>query len=69
MPAIVLGTRDVELKDTQSWPSRESQAEAGKVDVESDVEGTGLSLPSASALLEAMFSLTTFQQLSGIWSI
>lgn len=36
VPATVLGIRDVELKDTQSWPSGNSQAEARNVDVESN---------------------------------
>lgn len=34
-PATALGTRDMELKDAQSWPSGDSQAEVGKRDLES----------------------------------
>lgn len=36
VPATVLGTRDMELKDTQSWPSGNSQAGVEKTDLESD---------------------------------
>lgn len=35
VPATALGTRDMELKDAQSWPSGDSQAEVGKRDLES----------------------------------
>lgn len=36
VPATVLGTRDMELKDPQSWPLGDSQAEVEKLDLESD---------------------------------
>ena len=36
VPATVLGIRDMELKDTQSWPSGNSQGGVEKADLESD---------------------------------